>query len=717
MNVAIKLPFEDPILIFSLIIIILFFVPVVLRKIRIPHIIGLILAGAVVGPNGFDILARDTGILLFGTAGLLYIMFLAGLEMDMAELKTNKNKSIVFGLFTFSIPMIIGTLVSFYVLNFTLITSVLLASMFASHTLIAYPIVSRYGVVKNRSVTITVGGTIITDTLALMVLAVIVKIVEGELGVFFWLKMSILFMMTVVIILVIIPRVTRWYFKNDDDQISQFIFVMGIVFLSGILAWISGVEPIIGAFLSGVALNRLIPRTSPLMNRIEFIGNSLFIPFFLISVGMIVDYRVFLTGPRSLIVAFVMTVIATLSKFLAAWFTAKSFRYSKDELWMIFGLSNAQAAATLAAVMIGYNIILGYDANGNAIRLLNDDILNGTIIMILVTCTHASFAAYRSARNLALTDKKEFKPGSVTKSKFLIPISNPNTVDSLIQLGTTLINKNAEDQIYALNIVSDQDYEAKSRSDGMKLLERAVKTGAAANTYIEPLNRHDINVANAIIFTMRETEITDLIIGLHQKQSLTDSHLGYLTEALLSKSTQAVYIFKPLQPLNTCKRLAVVVPTCAEFEFGFRKVFERILTIARQYNFKVIVFASDNSWKKILEYQFRDFSKLGVSLTGQGDWQDYPAIAEKILKNDMLVFISSRKKTVSYNLMFEELPIYLDRYFKDNSLIIIYPELPGTAFTPGFKTEIIFDTTFAENISFADRLFRKLKKFLGLFHP
>jgi Kef-type K+ transport system membrane component KefB len=396
------LPLTNPVLKFLVILVIILFAPIILNKIKIPHLLGLIIAGAVIGPNGINLMARDSSIILSGTAGLLYIMFLAGLEIDLADFKKNSKKSLVFGLYTFLIPMTLGTLAGLYVLEFSLPTSVLLASMFASHTLIAYPLISKMGVAKNKAVNITVGGTMITDTLALLVLAVIVGMTTGEVNTEFWVRLSVSIIIFGLIVMLLFPIIGRWFFKRFDDNVSQYIFVLVMVYLGAVLAEMAGIEAIIGAFLSGLALNRLIPHTSPLMNRVEFVGNAIFIPFFLIGVGMLIDYRAFFKDFETIKVASVMIVVATTAKFIAAWITQKTYKFSVDERRLIFGLSNAQAAATLAAVLVGYNIIVGETETGEPIRLLSESILNGTILMILFTCTIASFVAQKGAKNIAL---------------------------------------------------------------------------------------------------------------------------------------------------------------------------------------------------------------------------------------------------------------------------------------------------------------------------
>ncbi len=392
---GITLPLEDPILKFLLILVIILAAPLLLNKLKIPYLLGLIIAGAVIGPHGLNLVLRDSSIILSGTAGLLYIMFLSGLDMDMSDFRKNGTRSLVFGLYTFCVPLLLGILAGYYILGFSIYSSILLAGLFASQTLIAYPIVSKLGIARDKAVTIAVGGTVITDTLALLLLTVIVGMVTGNTDDMFWYRLGISVVLCIAFIMLLFPLIGHWFFKHCSDNISQYIFVLVMVFLGAYLAHLAGLEPIIGAFLAGLALNRLIPRTSPLMNRIEFVGNAIFIPFFLIGVGMLIDYRAFFRDWESLEVAAVMIVLITAAKFIAALLTQKTFKLSSDQRTVIFGLSSAHVAATLAAVMVGYNVIIGQTPDGEPIRLLGESVLNGTILMILATCTISTFATQR----------------------------------------------------------------------------------------------------------------------------------------------------------------------------------------------------------------------------------------------------------------------------------------------------------------------------------
>ena len=654
------LPLSNPVLKFLVILIIILFAPIILNRFKIPHILGLIIAGAVIGPNGFNLLLRDSSIILSGTAGLLYIMFLAGLEIDLAEFRKNSGKSLLFGILTFLIPMGMGTVTGLYVLNMTMMSSVLLASMFASHTLIAYPILSKLGVTKNRAVNIAVGGTMITDTLALLVLAVIVGMNAGVVDAAFWTRLSVSMVLFGLIVVFLFPVIARWFLKRYDDNVSQYIFVLVMVFLGAVLAELAGIEAIVGAFLTGLALNRLIPSTSSLMNRIEFVGNAVFIPFFLIGVGMLVDYRAFFKDFETIKVAAVMTVVATVAKYLAAWFTQKSLRYSADERRIIFGLSNAQAAATLAAVLVGYNV-----------GLLDDTILNGTIVMILITCTIASLEAQKGGKNISLKDTPPAEEEDLEKrERILIPISNPDTIEELISMSSILKNRENKKGLYALNIVENDDTDAASK--GRKLLEKAEVSASASDMSLNTLLRYDINTTNGIVGVVKEHNITDLVLGLHQNKRISESYLGKITDSVLSRCNTTTFIYKPLQPVATIKRHIVVIPENAEKEFGFPFWLSKVWNIPKNTGAKLVFYANEKTTEYIKKIQHKHPIEADFKIFD--DWDDFLIISRDVKSDDNLLIILSKINQVSYHPNMINLPSYLNRYFQNNSFIIVYPE-------------------------------------------
>lgn len=667
-----ELPLTDPVLKFLLILVIILSAPLLLNKLKIPHLLGLIIAGAIIGPNGLNLVLRDSSIILSGTAGLLYIMFLAGLEIDMGDFKKNSGRSFVFGMYTFLIPMALGIVAGLYVLHFSMETSILLASMFASHTLIAYPIISKLGITKDKSVTITVGGTMITDMLALLVLTVIVGMATGVIGEHFWTRLSISIVIFVLFVVIAFPIAGRWFFKHVQDSISQYIFVLVMVFLGAYLAELAGIESIIGSFLAGLSLNRLIPRSSPLMHRVEFIGNSIFIPFFLIGVGMLIDYRAFFTSFDTIKVGIVMIIVATIAKYAAAWLTQKTFRMSVDQRRIIFGLSNAQAAATLAAVMVGYNVILGQTPEGEPIRLLNESVLNGTILMILVTCTMASFSAQRGAHNLAATASSETDETGDHKERILIPLSNEDTAEELVNLSLATKSKKNTHHLYALNIldnkVSGDDQQLKK---SRRLLENAALTVAATDTHLQELQRYDLNVTNAILSVILEHRITDLVLGLHKEKGIPSSFLGRITEGILDYSDVTTLIYKPAQPLSTMKRHLVVIPVQAEKEAGFPQWVARVWNVIQNTGAKAIFYGSSDTLGRLKtllgkrggEMEFTEFS----------DWEDFLIVFRDVHKDDNLWIVMSRHNGISFNPSMNRIPGYLNKYFQQNSFILVYP--------------------------------------------
>ena len=667
-----ELPLTDPVLKFLLILVIILSAPLLLNKLKIPHLLGLIIAGAIIGPNGLNLVLRDSSIILSGTAGLLYIMFLAGLEIDMGDFKKNSGRSFVFGMYTFLIPMALGIVAGLYVLHFSMETSILLASMFASHTLIAYPIISKLGITKDKSVTITVGGTMITDMLALLVLTVIVGMATGVIGEHFWTRLSISIVIFVLFVVIAFPIAGRWFFKHVQDSISQYIFVLVMVFLGAYLAELAGIESIIGSFLAGLSLNRLIPRSSPLMHRVEFIGNSIFIPFFLIGVGMLIDYRAFFTSFDTIKVGIVMIIVATIAKYAAAWLTQKTFRMSVDQRRIIFGLSNAQAAATLAAVMVGYNVILGQTPEGEPIRLLNESVLNGTILMILVTCTMASFSAQRGAHNLAATASSETDETGDHKERILIPLSNEDTAEELVNLSLATKSKKNTHHLYALNIldnkVSGDDQQLKK---SRRLLENAALTAAATDTHLQELQRYDLNVTNAILSVILEHRITDLVLGLHKEKGIPSSFLGRITEGILDYSDVTTLIYKPAQPLSTMKPHLVVIPVQAEKEAGFPQWVARVWNVIQNTGAKAIFYGSSDTLGRLKtllgkrggEMEFTEFS----------DWEDFLIVFRDVHKDDNLWIVMSRHNGISFNPSMNRIPGYLNKYFQQNSFILVYP--------------------------------------------
>ena len=672
-NIDINFPITDPTWIFFLVLVIILFAPILLERLRIPHIIGMILAGLVVGEHGFNILARDSSFELFGKVGLYYIMFLAGLEMNMEDFKSIRTKATVLGLLAFVFPLGIGIWTNIHLLGYGLITSVLLASMYASHTLIAYPIAIRYGINRHRAVGIAVGGTAVTDTLTLLVLAVIAGMFneEGASG-FFWVWLLVKVVVLSVAIMYVFPRIGRWFFRRYTDHVVQFIFVLAMVFLGAGLMEVIGMEGILGAFLAGLVLNRLIPHVSPLMSHLEFVGNALFIPYFLIGVGMLIDVNVLFGHLDSLKVAGVMIVVALTGKWIASWGTQKIFRMSAVERELMFGLSNAQAAATLAAVMVGYNII---QPNGE--RLLNEDVLNGTILLILVTCVVSSFITENAAKQIAMNDAELEEREGQEKERFLIPVANPETLDSLMSLALVVRDEKQADNLVALSVINDSGDSVKLEMRGKRSLERAAQIAASANVLLKTVSRFDLNITTGILHTAKENDATSIIIGLHHKASIVDSFFGNLTENLLKGTFLQVMVARFLMPVNTLRRIIVAVPPKAEFEHGFVKWIVHLCRMSSQLGCRLHFFAHPQTLGYIRGYIQKKHKDVLTEYQVLEDWDDLLIITGQVNYDHLLVIVSSRRGSISYDSAFERLPMQISKYFNNNSIMLLYPDQKG----------------------------------------
>ena len=669
----ITLPLEDPILKSLLVLGIILLAPLLLNKLKIPHLLGLIIAGAVIGPNGLNLILRDSSMELFGMAGILYIMFLSGLELDMKDFKKNSYRSVVFGLYTFCIPLLFGILAGYYLLGFSIYSSILLAGLFASQTLIAYPIVSKLGIARDKAVTIAVGGTVITDTLALLLLTVVVGIATGVVDDTFWYRLSGSVIACIAVIVLLFPIVARRFFKWCSDSVSQYIFVLVMVFVGAWLSHLAGLEPIIGAFLAGLALNRLIPKTSALMNRVVFVGNALLIPFFLIGVGMLIDYRAFFRDWESIKVAAVMIVLVTVAKFIAAYLTQKSFRLSKDQRTLIFGLSSAHVAATLAAVMVGYNVITGYAETGEPVRLLNESVLNGTILMILFTCIVSTFATQVGAHNIAMkgdvSDAEDSDKERVAEH-VLIPVEPNSKTEELVALGIA-ITKQKHRSLYALRALDNRLDDSDTQKDAQKLLDRAVTAASAANIHIDSLLRYDVNEVNAIVSVVLERNITDLVV---ERNNFETAQFSRSLHDIVYGTNVTTFIYRSAQHFATIKRHIVVVPKRAELEAGFNTWVLRVRHLAHDTKSRLLFYATEPTLQQLQKKRRKvDIATFSAYPAEENLERQISNILQEIKSDDCLWVVMSRKDGVSYQTCMSRVPAFMERSLPQSSYVLLFP--------------------------------------------
>jgi len=658
------LPFTNPVLIFSLLLFIILIAPILLGKIKIPGIVGFIIAGILIGPNGFNILKKNSAIELFSTIGLLYIMFIAGIELDLAEFKKKKHKSFVFGFLTFAIPILIGFPVCYYLLHYSMLTSILTASMFATHTLVAYPIVNKFGIAKNEAVAVTVGGTILTDTAVLIILAIIMGSVQGKLDSSFFIQLAISLSIFTATVFIVIPKIAKWFFtKLESEKTSHYIFVLSVVFFSAFLAQLAGIEPIIGAFVAGLALNRLIPHSSILMNRIEFVGNALFIPFFLISVGMIVDLRVLFKGPDALIIAGSLTMVALVGKYLSARFTQWIFKYTRNQRLLIFGLSSAHAAATLAIILVGYQA-----------KIIDDNILHGTIILILVTCVVASFATEKASRRIVAAEEVT-NPEISNAENILIPIADFNNMEAMLDLAVLFRDKDSSEPIHLLSVVPDSVNAQANLLTARKKLHDSVKYASGNGTDIEVIATLDHNVSSGVLRIAKEKCANIIITGWPRKANVIDKFLGDKSAALIENSEADLFILSLNKPITVLKSIHLVCPPAYLMEKTMTVWLAKVCKLSTELSLSVTCYC-DIATREHIEHFLR-ISKCSVSFRYDETevWKEWKMLKSRITADDFMIVVLDRKVETTYLLSLTHTQRKLEQLFETQTKLLIYPQI------------------------------------------
>ncbi len=582
-----SLPLTDPLSILALIIGIIWIVPPLCRRLHVPSIVGFIIVGILIGSNGFGVLSDSQTMQTLGKLGMLYIMLQAGIEIDLNNFAQYKRQAVFFGFLSFLLPFLLGMATSLWILQFNLPTSILLGAMYGSHTLMTYPIVGRYGVEQQRSVNVVVGGTMLTITLSLLVLAALKGHFLSTTDTAFWGPFLGKVLLFVVIVLLFFPFITRKAFLKDRDPMFSFMMVMAMLVSASWLAEWVGLESILGAFVCGVALNKYVPNRSPLMQRINFIGNSLFVPIFLIGVGMMIEVNRVWESWSIVGIALVMIVTKLFGKWLSSWLAQKLFRFTDMERQLIFGLTHATAAGTLAIVTIGHQM-----------QLFDAYILNGAVLMILILCTTSSFVTEHAAKELALQDESHLEYERRNDSWLLLSVGE-EIMPQLQELG----------ELSELN-----------------------HTELAAES--------DWNTAKEMV----------------------------------ERTPRSIIIYHPMQTLSTISRLLVAVPRYAEKEHDFVSCFGQIRRLSSQIGAKVVFFCEEDTRAAIQALCRRKGKYLRASYREMEDWEDVLMIAKEVKRDDMIVLLSARKATPSYNPLFEQLPDMLSRFFKENSYLLLYPE-------------------------------------------
>ena len=671
---AIQPLIQDPTMIFFVVLLIVLFAPIVMSKLRIPHIIGLVLAGVLIGEYGFNLLARDSSFEVFGQVGLYYIMFLAGLEMDLESIKKNSKRLVIFGLLTCFVPLVLTYVMSVSVLGYGDKASFLLGCIMASNTLVAYPIIGRYGLQRNSSVMLSVGSSMLSLFLALVMLAILVGTFSEDSGWLFWVLFVAKFAAFCAGSIFIIPRLTRYFLRRYSDSVMQYIFVMAVMFISAALSALIGLEGIFGAFFSGLIINRYIPHVSPLMNRIEFIGNALFIPYFLIGVGMLINLRSLADGAEVWGIMFLIAFFGTFGKALAAYISALLFKLTKDEGRMMFGLTSAHAAGAIAMVMVGRRLMIG-----DNVALADDNMLNGVVIMILVTCIVSTFTTERASQQLVIANSQQpsAKSNKNDDERIMVCVKYPEIAPQLLELALLVRNQKLKRELVALNVVYDGENSLPEREKGIQLLEKLQQQASAAEVQVQTQVRLATNIANGIKHAFRESGCSEVVMGMHVHTEVSTKFWGEFIQSLYNGLNRQIILMRFTQPLSTLRRIQVAVPSRAEYEPGFGRWLERLCRFAGQLDCRVQFHGRNESLELILQYINNHHPNVRAEYTYMAHWNELPKLASQIGPDNLLVVVTARKGTISYKTALDRLPDELTKYFSGTNLMIIFPDQYG----------------------------------------
>lgn len=581
--------FSKPVGFFLIVMAIILVTPLVSERLKLPGIIGIIIGGMLIGPHGFGLLEDNDRIQFLSTIGLVYLMFSAGLEVDINQFMKVRGRALVFGFITFIFPQLMGMGLG-YILGLDWLGMILLGSAFASHTLIAFPILTKLGVTRNEAVAVTTGATVLTDIGAFIVLAVVLGANKGGITFAYFAQLFILLAIFTAVIIFGLPRFGKFVFQKLTGRAVEFQFVIVALFIAAFFAEVIGVHEVVGAFLAGLAVNSMLPRHSPVAGHVLFIGESFFIPVFLLYSGLITDPLTFLKSPQTVVVAAGVTVVAYVSKLIAAWLTARIYKYSKSEFWTVYGLSHAQAAVTIPTLVIGLET-----------GLFDSTLFNAAILMILLTSITSPLIVQRFAPDLK-TESADDEPTPLF-GRILVPVSEPGHSESLIALAS-LLARGSKGKVLAVSVAQDKGPDG----DNSLMMHKELLGKVSANLHdpeaeIEFIPRLAATHAQGILHMAREEKASLIVIGWRGRRTFRESVLGSMLDEVIWGSDTPVVAGKLSLPLNSMQRVIFIVPARVVPPIALRRMLEANLAVAKALNVPLLVRA-DKSYAQTLEALF-----------------------------------------------------------------------------------------------------------------
>ncbi len=665
-----------PSVIFVLALLVVLVVPMLFERFRVPGLIGLIIAGIALGPHAANWIPEDSMIPPLGSVGLLYLMFLVGLEIDMHRFMRERHNSVVFGLITFIIPQTLGTLGAALLLGFPWPAAILMASMFASHTLVPYPIVQRLGLVKQRVITAAAGGTVLTDTLALLVLAVIAESSRRDLTMGFWLEQGLKLVVYVGVVAWGAPRLSRWFFRRvgNVEGVSGFLYVLVFAFGCAAMAPLAGLEPIIGAFLAGLTLNLLIPDQSRLMIRLRFVGDALFIPFFLLSVGLRVDVALLMTSGKAWLVMLYMVAAGYVTKFMAALISGRILGFSRAETGVLFGLTVNQAAATLAAVIVGVRL-----------GIFTDDVLNGTILMILATCLLGPWVTERYGRRLALQEWERSLDSSGAPERIMVPVSDERQIEPLMSLAMMIREPTSGEALYPTMIVPESDASEKDVANAEKLLANATLQAVEGDAPVSSIVRLSDNMVEEIIGASRDLRISTLVVD---DQLSFPSEFEHVPTRLVEQGRHLVFRFFHPTLLNTCRRVQVAIPPLMERQAGFAAAWAVLRRLVGQIGANMQILADKSTMQSMIRRKHFQPDDPQIETVALPNWsRAVGTMRKKDQQLDLRVLFLARTGQLSWEPGHARMPGLVSRMMPGQPCLAIYPSELKWEKEPVFKAD------------------------------
>ncbi|WP_412068994.1 cation:proton antiporter [Rubrivirga sp. IMCC43871] len=646
-----QLPVTDPVLIVAITMGILLAGPLLFERFRVPGLVGLIALGAIAGPSVTGLLERDATFVLLGTFGLLYLMFMAGVTLDLAEFAKQRTQALAFGALSFAVPMALALTLAPSVLGYGMPAAALLGSIVGSHTLLALPIAGRLGISKNRALVIATGATLVTDLFSLLVLAVVQGVASGEADAEFWMLFVVKDIVWAAAVLWLMPKAARAFFRRvrrEDD--AAFAFLLALVFFAAWTASLAGLAPIIGAFLAGIALNPLIPKSSPLMTRLQFVGNAFLVPFFLVSVGLLVDVGV-LGSPTVWGLALLFSAIVFVGKGGAAMLGIPFFGFTRDEALTVAGLTMPQAAATLAVTLIGFDI-----------GLFSQTAVNAVVVVIVLTCLVGPSLVQAVGRRVALAEAdRPYEPASAPE-RIVVPLSNPETAADLMELALLLRSPQSEEPVFPVAVARAGADEAENVAAAERLMERAVLHATAASVPVSPTVRIDDNAVRGILRAGREVRASEVVAGWNGQRSPGAMVFGHVIDGVLAESRAMVVVARLVAPLAAARRLVVLVPPLVHRETGFARAARVLKVLAAQKGLRVVAFAASDDASEVERRLTEARPEASVEVRPLDEWSGaVRALDDEVSTGDVLVLIGVRHGAVAWRPALTRLPRVLAR--------------------------------------------------------